>query len=425
MPAVGYDHPDQSHFVSRHFYEVGALDPQTTTGWLGRYLDRVGSPENPLQGLALDNSLAPALAARRVPVAAVDAPTDYDFWARDVWGDIEPIMLDATARIGVVHQRAEPALAQVAGAAMHTGALRWQLAGAARGRRQAPASRRPVTYPVSEESDFPRAARRARGDARRRPAAALRRDHRARRLRHAREPGRDARRAADARLRRARRVPARPRGARPGRPRAGPRLVGVRPPRGRELRGHRPRRRGARAADRHARRRADDRRVPGPRRARRARQPACDVRLPRRLRRAARAVARDRGRRDHPRRRARSRGRSWSSDRRARRRARAWLSPPRRRADAGHRRRVVARQLAPADRGGQARDPALQPRRGRARPRRRGAARAARRTFRIAETRPGQLGEATWRLKPGRYRLWCDLPGHRAAGMRASLRVRR
>ena len=59
-----------------------------------------------------------------------------------------------------------------------------------------------------------------------------------------------------------------------------------------------------------------------------------------------------------------------------------------------------------------------------------GPARAARRvgaerTFRIAETRPGQLGEATWRLRPGRYRLWCDLPGHRAAGMRASLRVRR
>ena len=49
----------------------------------------------------------------------------------------------------------------------------------------------------------------------------------------------------------------------------------------------------------------------------------------------------------------------------------------------------------------------------------------AERTFRIAETRPGQLGEAAWRLKPGRYRLWCDLPGHRAAGMRASLRVRR
>jgi uncharacterized protein (DUF1501 family) len=72
MPAVGYEHPDQSHFVSRHFYEVGALDPRLTTGWLGRYLDRVGTPDNPLQGLALDSSLAPALATSRVPVAAVD-----------------------------------------------------------------------------------------------------------------------------------------------------------------------------------------------------------------------------------------------------------------------------------------------------------------------------------------------------------------
>ena len=224
MPAVGYDHPDQSHFVSRHFYEVGALDPQTTTGWLGRYLDRVGSPDNPLQGLALDNSLAPALAARaRARSRRSTSPTDYNFWARDVWGDIEPIMLDATARIGVVHQRSEPALAQVAAAAMHTGALRWQLARAARGRRRA----RPFTPPVDLSGvrgvRLPRAARRARGDARRRAAAALRRDHRARRLRHAREPGRDARRAAEARLRRARRVPARPRGARPGRPGAGPR----------------------------------------------------------------------------------------------------------------------------------------------------------------------------------------------------------
>ena len=26
FPAIGYDHPDQSHFTSRHFYEVGELD---------------------------------------------------------------------------------------------------------------------------------------------------------------------------------------------------------------------------------------------------------------------------------------------------------------------------------------------------------------------------------------------------------------
>lgn len=41
MPAVGYRGADQSHFTSRHFWEVGATDPGARTGWLGRYLDRV------------------------------------------------------------------------------------------------------------------------------------------------------------------------------------------------------------------------------------------------------------------------------------------------------------------------------------------------------------------------------------------------
>jgi hypothetical protein len=34
------------------------------------------------------------------------------------------------------------------------------------------------------------------------------------------------------------------------------------------------------------------------------------------------------------------------------------------------------------------------------------------RTFRIRETRPGELGEATWRLRPGKYRLWCTPRSH-------------
>jgi hypothetical protein len=34
LPAVGYTHPDQSHFTSRHFWEVGATDARlTTAGW--------------------------------------------------------------------------------------------------------------------------------------------------------------------------------------------------------------------------------------------------------------------------------------------------------------------------------------------------------------------------------------------------------
>ena len=41
------------------------------------------------------------------------------------------------------------------------------------------------------------------------------------------------------------------------------------------------------------------------------------------------------------------------------------------------------------------------------------------------EIRPGKLVELDARLAPGRYRLWCSLPGHRARGMRAVLTVKR
>src|SRR3954454_12060656 len=62
LPAVGYDHPDQSHFVSRHFWEVGGLDPRLRSGWLGRLLDVIGSDDNPLQGVSMGGSLGPSLA---------------------------------------------------------------------------------------------------------------------------------------------------------------------------------------------------------------------------------------------------------------------------------------------------------------------------------------------------------------------------
>jgi uncharacterized protein (DUF1501 family) len=81
LPAVGYDDPNQSHFTSRHFWEVGELDTGGSTGWMGRYLDLVGSDTNPLQGLSLSGNLSPAMATADKPVAAVDGVTSYDLWA--------------------------------------------------------------------------------------------------------------------------------------------------------------------------------------------------------------------------------------------------------------------------------------------------------------------------------------------------------
>ncbi len=158
MPAVGYDHPDQSHFVSRHFYEVGALSAQTRTGWMGRYLDRVGTADNPLQGLSLDGALSPALATASKPVAAVDSPGAFDFWARDVWGEVGDLMLDAFGKLGAAHAASgDPALRHAAAGAVQASTVRRQLAPFAPPKADgddSPAFTSPVTYPKSED-EFP------------------------------------------------------------------------------------------------------------------------------------------------------------------------------------------------------------------------------------------------------------------------------
>ncbi len=79
IPAIGYANSDLSHFTSRHYWEVGATDAALRTGWLGRYLDLVGTADNPLQGLTLDVALQPSLATAKVPVATLQAPNEYSF----------------------------------------------------------------------------------------------------------------------------------------------------------------------------------------------------------------------------------------------------------------------------------------------------------------------------------------------------------
>jgi uncharacterized protein (DUF1501 family) len=100
IPAVGYDHPDQSHFTSRHFWEVGATDVQGRFGWMGRFLDLHGDADNPLQGLSLDWTLSPALAAATVPVAAVAQPDSFDMWAPGVGDPILDPMYEAIGTLG-------------------------------------------------------------------------------------------------------------------------------------------------------------------------------------------------------------------------------------------------------------------------------------------------------------------------------------
>jgi uncharacterized protein (DUF1501 family) len=140
MPAMGYTNANQSHFTSRHFWEVGALDVQARTGWLGRYLDRVGEPNNAIQGLSLQNELSPTLATERVAVAATASPTDYRFDGPGVWDNrMKASMLDSFGRLGSAAS-SNPVMGQARQAQANAAILRGQL-------EALPADAGTATYP--------------------------------------------------------------------------------------------------------------------------------------------------------------------------------------------------------------------------------------------------------------------------------------
>jgi uncharacterized protein (DUF1501 family) len=152
FPAVGYDPPDESHFTSRHYWEVGELDTQTRSGWMGRYLDLAGEPGNPMQGLSLDYSLAPALATAKMPVAAVSSPADYNFWAYGLDEPLTEPTLDTFGQLGALGAPS-PAYAQARAASLDTNIIRNQVAPFV-DHEGKPTYTPPVTYPT-DGGEFP------------------------------------------------------------------------------------------------------------------------------------------------------------------------------------------------------------------------------------------------------------------------------
>ena len=127
LPAIGYTHPDQSHFTSRHYWEVGALDAQLRTGWLGRYLDLHGAADNPLQGLSLDDQLQPPLASARTPISTISAPDEYRFDSPNVWDDVSGLLTDSVGKLGRLRGADDPWLAEASNSAYAADQLRRRL----------------------------------------------------------------------------------------------------------------------------------------------------------------------------------------------------------------------------------------------------------------------------------------------------------
>jgi uncharacterized protein (DUF1501 family) len=147
MPAVGYDNSNQSHFTSRHYYEVGGTDATLRTGWLGRYLDHVGTQDNPLQGLTLDIAMHPSIATAKVPVATLAAADQYLFNPPGLpVHPLEASILQEAANIGAAHSKSSDMGLSTAGAiAYETHNLYYGLAPVRNGFTS------PVQYPSSND----------------------------------------------------------------------------------------------------------------------------------------------------------------------------------------------------------------------------------------------------------------------------------
>jgi uncharacterized protein (DUF1501 family) len=100
LPGIDYANPDLSHFHSRHFWETGLITDRDAPGWLGRWLDRSGGRDNPLQGVSMGYRLSPLMRSGSAPVAAVGSPGDAGFWVRGVWGDAYDETMAAYTRLG-------------------------------------------------------------------------------------------------------------------------------------------------------------------------------------------------------------------------------------------------------------------------------------------------------------------------------------
>ncbi len=149
MPAIGYSHPNQSHFTSRHYWEVGATQTDLQTGWMGRYLDAVGTADNPLQGLSMTGQLDPTLATARVPVAAISGPDQYVFSSPQVWNSVADRMLETLGDFGRL-AGSDPATQTAAAVSVESDRLRRQLLPFAGVKKLVS----PVAYPQSSDG-FP------------------------------------------------------------------------------------------------------------------------------------------------------------------------------------------------------------------------------------------------------------------------------
>ncbi len=112
---AGYPEHNRSHFSSMKIWQTASPEGPSQTGWLGNYLDLIGStgPVSPVVGLCLDNSANPALSARKVSVPTIASLDDISELAgtQDAEAAMRAIQqMDGNTPFGHVSQSTNSAL---------------------------------------------------------------------------------------------------------------------------------------------------------------------------------------------------------------------------------------------------------------------------------------------------------------------------
>ena len=135
MPAIGYDDANQSHFTSRHYWEVGELNPSAASAGSAA-TSTARRRRQPAAGpVARLDARARAGRARTCRSPPSPTPEYYSLDARDVWDDgVARKLIDALARPGHARHRRRRARSRAA-------APRRQTVGAAQPARRPPGHR--------------------------------------------------------------------------------------------------------------------------------------------------------------------------------------------------------------------------------------------------------------------------------------------
>ena len=162
LPGIDYANPDLSHFHSRHFWETGLITDRAAPGWLGRWLDRHGNTDNPLQGMSLRGGLSPVLETAHAPVAAISSPGDAQLYMTGLWGDQARQATTTWANLGGKPVSARPGPRAATEAVRLTAKVASRLAPYQdRNNKPSPALVPPVDYPKG--NDFGTALQRLAG----------------------------------------------------------------------------------------------------------------------------------------------------------------------------------------------------------------------------------------------------------------------